>query len=221
MLIGEIISRVRTTNKLVGADIRITDRYVYNQLTTKRNYFIKLEDDKRRLLKHTQLFKPLNEVELIDVNTAEVCGIDIGKIIKRTRYKLPKIVKAGYGPVIKRVSSLDASELLVQTDENSFSRKVTLDTYKYDKTLYYFLKDGYMYFPNLPWNVVSIEAYFEDPFEVDSLNDCEDSCEPMQNREFLVPSFLEEVIIKEASEELARYYSRLREDLNINKNPNE
>jgi hypothetical protein len=220
MLIGEIISRIRTTNKLVGADTRISDRYIYNQLLTKRDHFIKLEDDKKKLLNSTQIFKPLHQVDLIDVNKVEVSDLDLGEVIKRTKLKLPKIVMAGFGPVIRRVSSLDGSQLLTETKETTYSRKVNLDTAKYDRTLYYYLKDGYMYLPNIPWESISIDAYFEDPFEIDALNNCEDNCSPMQDREFLIPSYLKEVIIQSTAEEIGRYYVRLREDININKNPN-
>jgi hypothetical protein len=222
MLIGEIISRVRNDNKLVGADVRLSDRAIFNKIKTKRDYFIKMEDDKKKLLNHIQIFTPLHEVELMDVPSVEALGFDIGRMVKRSKNKIPKIVMAGYGPIIRRVSSLDGSELIHQTTENSYSRKVKLDTHKYDNTLYFFMKNGYMYLPNVVWPSISMEAYFEDELEIEGLNNCEtDICYAMQDREFLVPAYLNEVIAEKTAEEIARYYLRVPDKVEVDKNPNQ
>lgn len=224
MTIGEIISRIRITNKLQNADVRMTDRVIYNQMLTARDVLIKNEDDKKALLKMAFLFKKLNRVDLIEIDNVEACGIESGCTLMRSRDRLPKILTATFGEIIKSITSLDGKIDMSPTSRKSFNRKVESKNHKYDKDYYFFIEDGYLYLPNVTWDAVSVFAFFEDPALIDYLNACyEDEpiiCTPMKERDFACPAYLIKYVIDQTAEEISRLYNRLREDVLMNKNPN-
>ncbi len=224
MTIGDIISRIRTVNKLQNADARISDRVIYNQMLTSRDVFLKNEDDKKALLKMYFLFKPLNRVDLMEIDTIEACGIDSDCLVMRSVEKLPTIIKAGFGHLIRHVTSLDGKIDLSQTTRRGFNRKVGQNEFKYDHTIYYFIEDEYVYLCNADWEAIRVVAFFEDPAKIDELNACYDDesvvCTPMKEREFLCPNHLVGRIIEVVGAELLRNYNGIREDMFINKNPN-
>lgn len=224
MTIGEIISRIRTLNKLQNADVRISDRVIYNQMITARDVFLKNEDDKKALFKMQFLFKPLFRVDLIEVDITEACDIDSDCTIMRSMEKLPTIIKAGFGHLIKNVTSLDGLIDLSQTSRRSFNTKARTDDFKYNQTKYFFIEDDYLYVPNVDWEAVRMVAFFEEPAYIDYLNSCTTGspllCTPMKDREFLCPNHLVGRICEAAEMELAKLYNGQREDTFINKNAN-
>ncbi len=222
MNIGEQISRVRTINKLQNEDAKISDRVIYTQMLNIRDRFIKNEDDKKALSKMIYLFRPLHYVELIEVDTIEACGIDSECTVMRTKDRLPDIVQGASGPVIKAITSIDGTITVNPTTRVSAIRKMNLNEWKYNNDLYYYIEDDYAYFPNLDWDAVRVFAFWEDPYLIESMNDCdsESSCVPMKEREFFCPSHLNDPIMDKVIQEIAGIYSRLREDEFINKNSN-
>lgn len=221
MTIGEIISRIRTSPKIQNIDARISDRTIYNQMITARDVLIKNADQNKELLKMSFLFKPLNHVELIEIDAIEACGIDSDCLIRKTKDPLPKILKAKFGNIILAVTSIDGyTDLQGLTTRRAFTRRIESDDAKYDSTLYYFVEGEYMYFPNLDWEAVRIVAFWEDPDLIDTLNGCEENslCIPIKDKEFLCPSYLIQPIVDKSIEEILRAYHAVREDSLMNKN---
>lgn len=235
MLIGEIISRVRISTKLDNADSRVTDKYLYNVIQTSRNTFLEREDNKKALIKNVSIFSTLNKIRLIEVDTVEACGLETDCFIKRTQFKLPKILEASWGVIIRGVTSTDGFTRVHETTELSYNRKLNIND-NYNKDAYWFYKNGYLYLPNVRWNYIKVDALFEDKSIVEALNECHiigcdddtcvgdpdkvNVCESMQSREFVCPSYLESLIITAAEQEITQLLKRYPEDANINKNPN-
>lgn len=224
MTIGENISRIRVVNKLQNADVKMSDRVIYNMMITARDWLIKNEDDKKALLRMAFLFKKLEYVELIETDTIEACGIDSECLIMRSKDKLPKMVKAAFGEIIKSVTSIDGKIDLNPTTRKSFNRKLDSDNYKYNEDTYYFIENDYIYLANADWDAISIYGFFEDPAEIDALNSCHnkdaDICTPIKEREFACPSYLVAKIVEAVNAEIMNDYNRLKEDTTVNKNPN-
>lgn len=222
MTIGEMISRIRTSPKIQNVDALITNRHVYNMMVTARDVLIKNEDDKKALMKMSFLFKPLNYVELIEIDTIEACGIDSDCTLMRTKDKLPEMLKAQFGNIIKDVTSIDGEiSLNPLLSRRAFTNRLSSPDLKFDKSFYYYIEGDYMYFPNITWDAVKIYAFWEDPDLIDSLNDCDDSqslCVPKKDKEFLSPNYLNQPIIDKSIDELLRVYHPVREDSLMNKN---
>jgi len=70
-------------------------------------------------------------------------------------------------------------------------------TFKYNKKQYFWFLDGYLYFPNLAWDAVKVEAIFENDVET-----CDsDKCVIRQEQSLNIPDYLfseiEQYVVKE------------------------
>ena len=61
-------------------------------------------------------------------------------------------------------------------------------TFKYNKNKYYWYLDGYLYFPNIDWDAVSVEGLFDDSIQ---LYVCDgDVCKSRQDEKTSFPEYL-------------------------------
>ena len=215
--IREHISRIKATLKLNNADARLTDRHIY-ALMKKHSSFL-LKRDSSWLKVSSSIYQTMAKMDLIEVDTVEACNIDTDCNIKRSRYKLQNVIENQDGPIIRRVASLDGSTIVTPTESSAYFRKIKKATAKYDKSVYYWYMNGYLYFPNLEWDAVRIEAYFENKVENDC---CEEKpyCSYKQDEMFILPDFLisgmDQLIVQDLS-----VYLKIPQDQLINKSEND
>jgi len=197
--IGEAISRVRNTLKAVKEDAFLTDRTIYSSILKYALTLIKREDNQFRLMKISSIFQVLPYVELIDVDKVEAgcLGIYSGCYFKRSKEKLPTILDGMFGPIIRTVSSIDGTIELFRTDPGTWVSMTKTTTFKYNRNIYFWYLDGYLYIPNVDWDAIRVEAIFEGKLET-----CEsDDCELVQDRPLTIPAYLfsevEQFVVKE------------------------
>jgi hypothetical protein len=198
--IGEAISRVRHTLKTVNEDAFLTDRTIYFSLLKYAKSLIKREDNQFRLMKMSSIFSTLPYIELIDVDKVDAgcLGVYSGCYFKRSKDKLPEILNGMFGPIIRTASSIDGSIEMFRTEPGIWSSMTKSTTFRYNKNKYFWFLDGYLYFPNLEWDAVRVEAVFEG-----RLDTCEtkDDCSLKQDQVFFLPEYLfsevEQYVVKE------------------------
>lgn len=217
------ISQVKTPNKAVNADSRMTNKYVYSLLRKHRDFLIKQVDSKFQLLKLGYLFQTWKCVELIPAPTVdECCGVKTSCIIYRTKKKLPYVLTASWGPIIRKVSSLDGFTEFFMTTPSQWNRQQEDTNAKYNKTLYFYWSDGYLYFPNIEWKKVKIDALFEE--DIEKFNECceeVDPCLTFLDNTFRIPKESMKSCIDLVNLELLQEYQRLQPDEDqIDKNDN-
>jgi hypothetical protein len=186
--VGEAISRVRNTLKAVKEDAFLTDRTIYSLLLKYAKTLIKREDNQFRLMKISSIFKVLPYVELIDVDKVEAgcIGVYSGCYFKRSKEKLPSILDGMFGPIIRTVSSIDGSIEMYRTDPGTWVSMTRTTTFKYNRNIYFWYLNGYIYVPNADWDAIRIEAIFEGKVET-----CDtDPCEVKQEEQFALPEYL-------------------------------
>jgi hypothetical protein len=186
--VGETISRVRNTLKAVKEDAFLTDRTIYSLLLKYAKTLIKREDNQFRLMKISSIFKVLPYVELIDVDKVEAgcIGVYSGCYFKRSKEKLPSILDGMFGPIIRTVSSIDGSIEMYRTDPGTWVSMTRTTTFKYNRNIYFWYLNGYIYVPNADWDAIRIEAIFEGKVET-----CDtDPCEVKQEEQFALPEYL-------------------------------
>lgn len=218
LTIRAAISQVKIPNKAVNADSRLTNRYIFSLLRKHRDLLIKQVDNKFQLLKLGYLFQAWKCADLEPVPTIdECCDIKNDCNIYRTRHKLPYTLVASWGPIFRKISSLDGFTEIYPITLSEWNRKQEDTNRKYDKTYYCWWSDGHLYFPNLEWKGVRIEALFE--FDLD--DDCneKDHCKSILDNKFRIPKELMAVCVDNVNKEMLGYYERLMPDENeINKN---
>ena len=199
--IGEAISRVRNALKAVKEDAFLTDRTIYFALTKYAQTLIKREDNQFKLMKISSIFQVLPYLELIDVDRVEAgcIGVYSGCYFKRTKEKIPSILNGAFGPVIRTVSSIDGTLEIYRTEPGIWLSITKSTTFKYNKNLYFWYLDDYLYFPNLEWDAVRMEAIFDG-----TVDTCDsDPCLVKQDQPLNIPAYLfsevEQYTIKELS----------------------
>jgi hypothetical protein len=199
--IGESISRVRNALKAVKEDAFLTDRTIFFAITKYAQTLLKREDNQFKLMKMSSIFQLLPYIELIDVDKVEAgcIGVYSGCYFKRTKDKVPSILNGAFGPIIRTVSSIDGTIELYRTEPGIWLSMTRTTTFKYNKNLYFWYLDDYLYFPNLDWEAIRMEAIFDG--YVDSCTS--DPCELKQNMPLNIPAYLfsevEQYTVKELS----------------------
>ena len=197
--VSEAISRVRNTLKAVKEDPFLTDRTIYYSIIKYGQSLMKREDNQLRLMKISNIFKSMPYVELIEVDKVDAAcyGVYSGCYFKRTKEKLPDLLTGIQGPIFRTVSSVDGTTELFRTDPGTFVSMTKTTTFKYNKRQYFWYLNGYLYFPNLDWDAVKIEAIFENDVET-----CDsDKCIIRQDQSLNIPDYLfseiEQYVVKE------------------------
>jgi hypothetical protein len=165
--------------------------------------FIYRQQNSGKIFNSMGLFKEIPCVELIDVDKVEACcsAIRTNCTFKRTKDKLPNLMDGGGGPIIRSITSIDQSIELIPTFSSIYQNMRKSSYFMYNKNVYYWYLNGYIYIPNVEWDAVRIEALFdEDISELICSNDPRD-CVVEQDRELSVPDYLfaeiEQMALKE------------------------
>jgi hypothetical protein len=189
--IGESISRIRTILKIVTEDAFITDREVYSILSKYAKFVIRRQDNEKKLMQYEGLFEFLPFEELEEVSKIEAgCGaIQTKCTIMRTEKKLPNLMSGAYGPLIRKVFSIDASASFEKTTLNNFISIANSTNYKYNTTKYFYIRNEHVYFPNWDGEGVMIEGLWDDTLDGRCIAD-NDDCTLMQDRPFPMPDYL-------------------------------
>jgi len=200
--VGEAISRVRNTLKAVKEDAFLTDRVIYYSIIKYGQTLLKREDNQYRLMQLSNIFSVLPYVELIDVDKIEAgcTGVYSGCYFKRSKEKIPDMLSCLFGPIIRTISSIDGSEIIFRTNPGTWVSITKSTTFKYNKRKYFWFLNGYLYFPNLIWEAVRVEAMFQGD-KGDFLCDPEDQCKLKQDLSLPFPEYLfseiEQMVVKE------------------------
>jgi hypothetical protein len=199
--IGEAVSRVRNVLKGVREDAFLTDRTIYYSILKYAKALIKREDNQFRLMRMSSLFQVLPYIELIDVDKVEAgcVGVYSGCYFKRSKDKIPGILNGMFGPIIRTTSSIDGTIELYRTEPGTWISMTKTTTFKYNKNRYFWYLNGYLYFPNIDWEAVRMEAIFEGTVETCTTDDCLIK----QDQDMSIPEYLfaevEQFAIKELS----------------------
>lgn len=190
--VGEAISRVRNVLKAVKEDPFLTDRLIYSLIMKVAKTLIKRDDRIESLFKYKSLFKELPCVELIEVDRVEACciGIKTGCTIKRTKYKLPKLMEIGDMQVIRSITTLDYSKKATQTYPTIYTNMTHTSGFKYNRQKYYWYLDGHIYIPDVFWESIRVQAIFDEDIEDQLCTTEPGECTKEQDRELSIPEHL-------------------------------
>lgn len=201
--IRESISRLRNELKVVREDAFVTDRFLYSMILKYSKSFIRRDKVSMSLFNNSSLFQEITCLELIDVSKIpdNCIGVSINTTIKRSKNKLPTISYIDNGPVVAYVSSLDYSEQAVRTEPAIYNSISKSSSFKYNRQVYYWITDGYLYIPNCEWEAVRVKAMYEEVVEDDDNIDCTYE----QDRALSIPEYLYTEVEAGILKELATY----------------
>jgi len=189
--IGESISRIRNVFKASNEDAFITDRFIYSMITKFAKALIRRQDSESKLMQYDSLFETLHYVELIEVDTIEAgcAGITTGCKIMRTKDVLPKIFTGSMGPIFRSVTSIDESVRANQITPGIYVSMNKSSNFKYNKFVYFWYKNGYLYLPKVEWEAISVEAIWDGPV-TGYCGTEKKGCALIREQQFNIPEYL-------------------------------
>lgn len=219
MTIRQGISSVRTSLKEVNADSRLTNKAIYDKLLSSAKLIIMREANALRLTYLTEAYQVYTCLSVEDLPWDDSCiGIPVKKKFYRSVNKIPDTFIDTKGAIIRGITSLDGSTVINYTDEKSVIRSLKDSNSKYDKSVYGFLKEGYIYLTRkIP---VEISGFFITNLNHNPCCKKEDDCTPFLDQEWKMPQQLIDPIISKVISDLSGTYKRIPEQININKDPN-
>lgn len=216
--VRDVISRVRSMEKLISSDASITDRVIMRELKSKAILYIKRETDKRKLWQTSTIFTQVPCIELIEVPMSDCCDYVSDQRLARSRFQLPKISEGVYGLLIHGVFSSDSGRKIKELTLSRYINllKLGLPT----KDVYYWFYDRYLYISTPYVKVINIWAYFEEDVPDNLLYpDCEcpnqklrDPCLNPLDLEFKCPGYLEDIVVKDTIKTILESYFRIQVD---------
>jgi len=187
---GETISRIRNSVKAISQEAFVTDRYIYSVVLKYAKLFIKRLDDTMKMARYQSLFDTIPCFDMIAVSTIEACCVEIKTCctVQRSKDRLPPTFEGGMGPILRTVSSIDGSQVLRRTYPSIYVEMANTPNFRYNKTLYYWILDGYIYSPSIEWEGLSVEGLFQDSL---TMYKCApDCCLAKQDEATNIPDFL-------------------------------
>jgi hypothetical protein len=201
--IADSISRVRNVLKSVKEDPFLTDRFIASVIMKYAKLLIKRQDDINKIMKFQSLFEVIPCLELIEVDKVEACcgGIKSNCIIKRTKDKLPTILESNFGPIIRSVTSIDGSTVLTRTQPTTYVSMEKTTNFRYNREKYYWYLEQYLYFPNIQWDAIKVEALWEGNMDIYKCDTPAGDCKIQQDNQLRIPEYLfaevEQMTLKE------------------------
>ena len=215
----QLASDMATELKALNIDERMSFRFILSRLKDKTRLFIKQDADSRRLLKITNIWKTIKCLDMCDIDAIEcACDIPNCKVIKKSKIKIPRVFDSNYGSLIK-VLTIDGGKEYLPTTLSSYidikNREIQNPNIKY-----FWMEDGYIFIPDSMVEQVRVVGLFENPEEVDVINDPSLKCSKPLDALFPCPGHLLEIIKKDTIGELVRLFKNVPDDESPNQNSN-
>lgn len=212
----QVISDVRSMNKLYSQDNTITDRAIAGELRSAGALLLHRDTALRRLLASPTLFSKVKCIKMCSVPLAECCDYQSDCKIRKSQCKVEGVADLGaLGLAIQGVFSIDGSKKFTQVSPARYANLLTLKTpTKYN---YYWFQDGYIYITDPNVELINLIAYFPDDVKLIGENcqceeEAEQACINPLDKEFKYPDYLLEGIKSMANEKIMNIYRRSEGD---------
>lgn len=210
----DLVSRVRSINKLVNTDNILTDRAIYSELKSKSSLLIKREANLRRLWQSPNIFTSINCIEMQTVPLGECCDYKSPCEISKSVMKMPKIGEGIFGLLVQGVYNVANSESYKYSSPNRYVNILRMDLRKKDK--FFWISNDHLYVTNPNIEAVNMIAYFDDEVDPSIFNSCRglnledqnDICINPLDRSFKIPSYLEDSLVSMVNDSLNKIYFR-------------
>lgn len=216
--VRQMVSRVRSLDKMLNSDNTVTDRVIASELRSKSIFYIRRETDKRKLWNTSTIFTNIPCIEMIEVPTSDCCDYVSDQTVARSKFRLPKIADGLYGLLIHGLFSLDSSRRLKEITLSRYINLLKLGLPIND--IYYWFYDRYLYVSSPRVKETNIWAFFEEDVPAELLYPtctCADQnrrnpCMNPLDLEFKCPGYLEDVVVKDTLQTLLNTYYRVPVD---------
>lgn len=215
----DLVSRVRSLNKLINSDNRVTDRVIYKELKANASLLIKRETNLRRLWNSPNIFTSIQCLAMEPVPLSECCDYKHPCTVSRSKKKIPQISEGIFGLLVQSVFTPGRRKF----NEVTLDRFVNILSLKLkDTKKYFWVYDDRIYTSDENIENLDVIAYFDDDFNPDDYSECkkenseDTNCLNPIDKEFKIPSYLEKQLIDLVNETLNNTFFRHLQDPQVN-----
>ncbi len=216
----DLVSRVRSSNKLISADNNINDRVIFNMLKASAKTLIKRETNLRRLWNSPNIFTPIECLEMMTVPLSECCDYKNPCQVARSKKKIPQISEGIFGLLVQSVFS-PGKKKFDYASPDRYANILRLGLR--NTSSFYWVYNDYLYVSDPNIEFIDMLAYFDDEINPAEFSACKKPGDTSGNcatnpldREFQLPSYLEEAVLSLVDKKLMDTYFRLNVDNTTN-----
>lgn len=212
MILREIVSDLRSMNKLYSQDQSLTDRALASEVRSTASLLVRREMNLRRLFATQTVFTKLSCIQLCEVPLSDCCDYKSDCTIRRSQCKIKGIADLGtFGLAIQGVFNIEGSKKFTEVSPSRYTNLLKIQGP--GKGDYYWFQDSYLYISNPNVEAVNLIAYFPDDIKLEGENcQCEgaqkDDCINPLDLEFKCPEYLIENVKQIVNEKLSRQYKQ-------------
>jgi len=215
----QIISDVRSFNKLLSSDQMITDRAIDREAFSTALVFIKQQTNKRLLFQTPNIFTALSCLEMKPAPIGECCEYASPYMISKSVEKIPKIAEGIFGLLVQNCVSIDNMTSFKESTPRRFANALKLGL-KTDINVFWIF-NGHLYCSNGKLERINFVALFEEDVpnnllcpECDCVpnSECDECMNPL-DLPFKCPGYLEKPVKDEVAKKLLSTYYSVSSDL--------
>lgn len=213
-----IVSDIRSINKLLSSDALITDRVIDREAKSCALVFIKQQTNKRLLFQSDTLFTLLSCLKMRPVPIGECCEYASPYTISKSVEELPKIAEGIFGLLVSNCVSIDNLVSFKESTPRRFANALKLGL-KGPLNVFW-VQGNHLYCSNGKLEAINFSALFEEDVpnkllcpECDCIPDsgCDECVNPL-DLPFKCPGYLEKPVKDEVAKKLLQTYFSLAQD---------
>jgi len=220
---SEFVSRVSNNLKADTKDGHMSDRLVLNTGRVKAKFLMAQKLDEMTLFKEDGIISTVEcfRLERVDYKACDIFEFRLCEDIMKSEHKLPDGIFGKNGSGIISIVSMDGDVKYNYITPNAFGN-LQKRKYKRDTSVYFTIKDGYLYLPNSTNELVEIRMIATNKKEVEEVSSCKDcGCKSIWDYEFVCPDRFLDLVVKDTLQELGSIYRTSVVDSNPNMDPNQ
>jgi len=198
-----LVSRIEIGLNALNKDTRTAKRYILEVATSKAIFYMAQKFRDRSLFRESNLFTTIDcfEMTKIDKYNCDIVEFKSCNTVMKSVNKLPKLLYSRYGSSIKDVTNIDYTKEFKETTISKYRRDKQREEYNSD--LFYYIKDGDLYLPDVDVKRISLLVYTPNQYEAIKVASCgRKECLNPWDFEFIISDKLSEVIIQETIKEV-------------------
>lgn len=213
-----IVSDIRSINKLLSSDALITDRTIDREARSCALVFIKQQTNKRLLFQSDTIFTLLPCLEMIPVPVGECCDYASPLTISKSKEEIPKIAEGIFGLLVGNCVSIDNLNSFRESTPRRFANALRLGL-KTQLNVFW-VQNKHLYCSNGDLEAINFSAVFEEDVpnsllcpdcECTPNKECDDCVNPL-DLPFKCPGYLEKPVKDEVAKKLISTYFNLGVD---------
>lgn len=212
----EIVSLIMNRFRALTQDKRLSRRYVLAEAVNTVKTYIEQRVGDRPMDLHS-LFEVIECLEMEKIDSVKCPVVEFKRcgILMRSKERLPKLLYTKYGPLVSEVTNITGDLEFKPSSLRSYKVNKRKTPLRNSSKNFYYVKDGYLYIPDIEIYSVNLLAVSLDSYGKMSASSCGDKCQSLWEMEFKIPEKLGLSIVDKVTEAIS-----INRQIPIDPNPN-